>query len=659
MKHILAISFLIVVTALGNGCVLEDVNKLGDQCPGVKQVKLGMYLCNETDTRDAVCSGFIESGVFREQQCPLNYECQMDDGGDSVCNCPRDCGTACCDERHECSKAGDNKCVLKSDEKCLSDSECAEQDESTPYCRIDEGMCVECVSSSQCSVGKCVDWHCVECSKDADCSGDLGGELCVRGKCAECDPVTYEKKCLSDQEIRTCDAGVIREGQCEVNRPICSKNACVQCRAEVAADCPQERPYCKEGDCKECNSDTDCKAEGRPYCRRGECVPCDEDSDCSKRADGRVLCGNSGECVECKTDSDCPSSKLCMAGACVDTPTNGVDCYSDEQCTRDDIGRFCDTDTHHCVECHRNEDCAGKANVLCELNSKKCVECVSDFDCSGKKCNLYEHRCQECIGDSDCTDPSKPLCISGICGACNGSESKCKDNSVLLTCSGNEYKETPCSGSTPVCANNQCVECQNNNKECKDNKLRTCVDYQWKSEDCSGICRGDACHVYQYVRIDDLSDGGGEDPGTDVDAVAIVRNSKEVGYATSVADHSSGVINKNQATGRPDCYINSSRCNYTDCNGTKLFSAIGGISGHNYVIYKMDTEIHRGDSIRVYEVAKCTLYSVDACNEKSKWTASGDKFKVSILTSTTANQVELGTKNSAELGAIVDFSVSF
>ena len=118
-----------------SGCTLEDVSKLGEECPGVSSVKIGKLECTEDETRE-VCKVFVYDGVFDEGKCPFNYECVTDESDESAqCVCITPCNTSCCSQRFECSSQDDDgKCVLKRDEACLEDAECLDRDENTPFC---------------------------------------------------------------------------------------------------------------------------------------------------------------------------------------------------------------------------------------------------------------------------------------------------------------------------------------------------------------------------------------------------------------------------------------------------------------------------------------------------------------------------------------------
>ncbi|MBO4351412.1 MAG: hypothetical protein J6A01_10770, partial [Proteobacteria bacterium] len=220
------------------------------------------------------------------------------------------------------------------------------------------------------------------------------------------------------------------------------------------------------------------------------------------------------------------------------------------------------------------------------------------------------------------------------------------------------YKEDKCPDERPICMGNVCVQCEEGKTRCSGTKVQKCMDSQWKDDpECLGICDGGRCEIYQYVRIVDLTNGSGEDPGADIDAVEIWRNGEMVGYAESIADKSKDFSHIDQSTGKHDAVVDSSTCHYKKCGtSTLLFTSLGG--NNNFIVYKMSAPIYNNDIIKVYEIGGCYLDNIQSnCSVRTTYTAGKDSFQVSISTSANNNIKDIGT--SVNKGPIIEFPVSF
>jgi hypothetical protein len=133
-------------------------------------------------------------------------------------------------------------------------------------CHPDYGLCVDCVSNSDCSgaTGACDTERnaCVECTSDASCSAPTPACDTSAQRCVVC---TAERHCAAAQ---VCD----RESQ-----------SCVQC--VVNADCAgqivgdDQRLVCNPDThvCVECLSNADCTSDpDKPFCKLSE-LECDDD----------------------------------------------------------------------------------------------------------------------------------------------------------------------------------------------------------------------------------------------------------------------------------------------------------------------------------------------------------------------------------------------
>jgi Cys-rich repeat protein len=134
---------------------------------------------------------------------------------------------------------------------CATQSECA--DTGVPLCSVEAGICVECLSSADCSgsTPHCRDGGCVSCTTDADCST---GMVCN----------THIPRCAT---------------QC-TNGTECNGKPCATAY----------------GYCVECLSDLDCGDPSLPFCFEppaiGLCVGCRSSADCQ----GGDVCGPTQRC---------------------------------------------------------------------------------------------------------------------------------------------------------------------------------------------------------------------------------------------------------------------------------------------------------------------------------------------------------------------------
>jgi Cys-rich repeat protein len=113
-----------------------------------------------------------------------------------------------CLQRRDC--APDQACnpwVLACEEACLSDNDC--QEKPWPYCENEAGLCVECRNDDHCMTQRCVQFRCVECATNADCSS---GRVCSRlyWDCRPCyndDECGPGRICDDDRCVDAPDAG--------------------------------------------------------------------------------------------------------------------------------------------------------------------------------------------------------------------------------------------------------------------------------------------------------------------------------------------------------------------------------------------------------------------------------------------------------------------
>jgi hypothetical protein len=116
-----------------------------------------------------------------------------------------------------------------------------------------------------------------------------------------------------------------------------------------------------------------------------------------------------------------------------------------------------------------------------------------------------------------------------------------------------------------------------------------------------------------YVRLDDKSSQSlsTDYPGSDIDAIEIVRNGKVVGTATAVVDSqlldgAPGNTNKFK-----DLKELLGIANY-DAENRDNYVALGGKGA--YVIVKMSVPLQPGDTVRVHEIGAGTGGSAEPCS---------------------------------------------
>ena len=139
-------------------------------------------------------------------------------------------------------------------------------------------------------------------------------------------------------------------------------------------------------------------------------------------------------------------------------------CVVDDDC-RTDGGTFaCDTvdGGAMCVECTKNEHCAGTKPV-CDPAARKCVECTGaaanaalecKVDSKKSVCLASSQSCVQCLDDSKCSGVT-PKCDGHICRACR-SDAECGGENVCLdsgACASAEvifveFKAAGCAGAT-------------------------------------------------------------------------------------------------------------------------------------------------------------------------------------------------------------------
>ncbi len=221
----------------------------------------GDWYSYQSDCSD-VCSSYIDDNQNVDDHHNVDDNHDANDHSDYARACTRN---ASCYEDEICK---DHFCVLKSSVDDNSDIEYIPECHVNSDCKDDmlctEGRCipcqanacdtskeVECVFSSQCESGLCVDGVCLlpgKCAIDANCSD---GQICFDGSCI------VRPECLSDSECgegRICNASNECEDDVECRADadcgiglICVSNMCAQCR--LNCECPNDGDICMNGAC--------------------------------------------------------------------------------------------------------------------------------------------------------------------------------------------------------------------------------------------------------------------------------------------------------------------------------------------------------------------------------------------------------------------------
>jgi len=175
---------------------------------------------------------------------------------------------------------------------CTGNGDCSE---AKLVCETMRKVCVQCLTSSDCSSGgHCLGNQCVtyaSCNDSRNCGND---QVCdtSRGLCFQC---LAKADCASGQECvnNTCVAAPSCAGTSDCGGKVC--------------DTDKKR-------CVECVADGDCKDSGQVCYQNTRRASCMTDKVCTPKG---MLCDLPNSiCVQCKSTLDCPSSFYCASGLC-------------------------------------------------------------------------------------------------------------------------------------------------------------------------------------------------------------------------------------------------------------------------------------------------------------------------------------------------------
>ena len=375
---------------------------------------------------------------------------------------------------------------------------------------------------------------CVECTKDAHCTGnsnafgpvcDTDQSYCGCTEAAHCASNPWGKKC-SAESLCSCE----KDEDCP-NGKICGATiqgldstfcvaACktdTDCKASTAPICDTT-----SGKCIACKQDADCKADYAPYCDTTlkACVECTGSTHCAANMLGTACVA--GSCA-CDTDNDCKGANPwgnkcvtkqgqdgtnykacgCDAGTDCTDNANGPSCFDKFQkcscttktdCTKGSLTAcappYADAEYSHCqAACATDTDCKASGLEKCNTQTGICVGCLGDGDCTSDApiCDDTSKMCVGCRDDNDCKDADAPFCDAGQCGECRGN-ADCADSKDGKVCSDGACTcaaDTDCGGGS---WGNKCVDVFLGLMRC------ACE----AATDCTGNANGSVCDDQTY-----------------------------------------------------------------------------------------------------------------------------------------------------------------
>jgi len=222
------------------------------------------------DAAPPVCALSDHAGCASDQLC-----CEV--GGVPACvstsmsECAA-CGTAC--DTDAADSCVDRAC------RCGTEASCTG---ATPLCDATPGVCVECLSLSDCTDELCVDGSCLECDP-ADNTGCAGDTPICDAATTICRACQNDSECTAPGAMVCADAGV-------------NLGACVECDAGNDTACTGSLPACDvtSNQCVECTSSWLHCGGTTPICDMMVCRACAGDDECALINPG-WSCGGSGAC---------------------------------------------------------------------------------------------------------------------------------------------------------------------------------------------------------------------------------------------------------------------------------------------------------------------------------------------------------------------------
>ena len=387
------------------------------------------------DTGHGPCTAETGAAVCRSGACSENGLCQPADG----CNVDADCGAG-----HWCEQSSGS---------CLPQLENGTTIPTDPPHRRPtlDGTCSDAAATLVCVSGVCDtrDDACGFATGIGPCSGSDAASVCRSGRCG-----------TTGAAEGTC-VDCTKNAHCSGETPVCdlAKGSCVQCSS--SDDCGGKTPICdaEHSLCVKCDGDAGstashpCPTAEAPFCaftgdNRGSCGKCASDAECEGHA-GAVCDTESGLCKSgCNVDADCSTSEWCNGDehACSPKLPNGTPLPSTPE-------RVAECTAHVGTVVCQSGACDPVDNACgLELGDGPCEN--SD-QCRAGRCNAETQLCQEgCTSNADC--PASEYCdtSSAACLPLLPVGNRCENAEQCQThdCTDNVCSSVVASGAGIACA---------------------------------------------------------------------------------------------------------------------------------------------------------------------------------------------------------------
>jgi len=380
------------------------------------------------------CTAANGAVVCRSGACGDDGLCQPGD----TCSVDADCaaGKWCNESMHACLPLIGNGTAIPSDPP-----------HTAPTL---EGECTDAAATLVCLSGVC-DTHDDECgyaSGTGPCTAADAGSVCRSGRCGEAGAL--QGICVD----------CTRDAQCSGETPICNrtKGSCVECSS--SDHCAGQTPICdiEQSRCVKCNGDrgsrasNPCTSAAAPLCtlsgtKQGTCTKCAADADCVGHV-GSVCELATGLCrTGCSVDADCPNTDWCNEDEHTCTPKlpNGTPLPGAPE---------------RVTKCSADVGSAVCQSAVCDPADDTCGfapgngPCTSADQCRMGGCNSDSQLCQTgCTSNADCS--SAEYCGSmGACLELLPVGAQCESNAQCRThdCSDKVCSSLVASGAGVACA---------------------------------------------------------------------------------------------------------------------------------------------------------------------------------------------------------------
>ncbi|MCK5690038.1 hypothetical protein KAI87_12250 [Myxococcota bacterium] len=351
--------------------------------------------CSAGYCNDGVCTTGDRPSCSPSTPCPSG-RCLQSLGQCVECIYPDDCPTAMV-----CSP--DHQCISELDAGCTA-AGCAA---SQQICDPAEGVCRDCVSSSECGNKICLSGACANCSNDDQCGL---GSSCQSGLCVN-------------------DASVACMSNADCGNLVCVDNAgdlrCTACMMD--SECGPGRT-CTTGTCSAttvvCTTDSECTPPDR-ICVTGLCTAGCTEGSCAL---GQECSQTTGRCQIISTGIKtlgelCSAHDECASAVCwpVVMADESVQSICSQACSK---ANTCPTN-YVCYELGDGNLCIQRAMLTSLLGMSEAPalnvppggtcggDSFIDLDCTTGYCNTQTDECMEMCGqDSDCDDTNSQFdCI--------------------------------------------------------------------------------------------------------------------------------------------------------------------------------------------------------------------------------------------------------